>query len=175
MRFGMGLELVVDSLFEQAEISIHSFETAHLEAEQETVVFFHLPFQRASEIRDLVAETPLREFGHLLGGGFTLENRPQHTHPGNAENIAGDAGELDVRGLQELEEAVALGRPALDDLASIPQEVAKLTDWLRRDEALGDQAVPEQIRDPLTILDVGFAPGHVLDVVCFAYDELELV
>lgn len=47
-----------------------------------------------------------------------------------SENIAGDAGELDVRGFQKLEQAIALGSPALDKLAPISEKITKLSDGL---------------------------------------------
>ncbi len=45
------------------------------------------------------------------------DQRPKHRAAGHAEDIAGDARQLDVGGLQELQEPVAFGRLALHQLA----------------------------------------------------------
>jgi len=56
-----------------------------------------------------------------------------------------------VGGLQQLEQPVALGRLALHQLAAVAQQLAQIALRLRRHEALGDQAVADQIGDPLCI------------------------
>jgi hypothetical protein len=93
---------------------------------------------------------------------------------GHAENVAHDARQLDVGGLQELQEPVAFGRLALDQLAAVAQQLAHLPQRPGRHEALGDQPVPNQIGDPLGILHIGLAPRHVADVPGVADDQLEM-
>jgi hypothetical protein len=84
-----------------------------------------------------------------------------------------DARQLDVGGLQELQEPVAFGRLALHQLAAIAQQIAQIPQRPGRHEALGDQAVPHQIGDPLGILHTGLAPRHVADVPGVPDDQLE--
>ena len=117
---------------------------------------------------------PLREVGHLLGRCTALDQGLEHGPAGDAEDIAGDARQLDVGGLQQLEQPVALGRLALHQLAAVAQQLAQVAQRLRRHEALGDQAVADQIGDPLGILHVGLAAGHVADVPRIADDQLEM-
>jgi len=89
-------------------------------------------------------------------------------------NVAGDAGELDVGTLQQLQHPVAHRRPRLDQRAPVPHQLAQVADRGRGHEALGDQAVAHQLRDPLRILHVGLAAGHVLDVMGVADDQVDV-
>ena len=58
--------------------------------------------------------------------------------------------------------------------SAVAQQLAQLPQRPGRHEALGDQAVPHQIGDPLGILHVGLAPRHVADVPGVADDQLEM-
>ena len=72
---------------------------------------------------------------------------------------------------KELQEPVALGRLALHQLAAIAQQLALRR---RRNEALGDQPMADQIGDPLGVLHIGLAPRHVADVAGIADDQFEM-
>jgi hypothetical protein len=63
---------------------------------------------------------------------------------------------------------------ALHQLAAIPQQLAQIAERRRRDEALGDQAVPDQIGDPHGILHIALAAGHIADVAGVADDQIEM-
>ena len=69
---------------------------------------------------------------------------------------------------------VAFGSLALHQLAAAPQQLAQIAERRRRDEALGDQAVPDQIGDPLGILHIRLAAGHIADVAGIADDQIEM-
>jgi hypothetical protein len=75
---------------------------------------------------------------------------------------------------KELQEPVAFSRLALHQLAAVAQQLAQLPQRPGRHEALGDQAVPNQISDPLGILHIGLAPRHVADVPGVPDDQLEM-
>src|SRR5208283_1945236 len=55
-----------------------------------------------------------------------LDQRPEHRAAGHAENVGSDARQLDVGGLQQLQEPVAFGRLALHQLAAVAQQLAQL-------------------------------------------------
>jgi hypothetical protein len=93
---------------------------------------------------------------------------------GDAEDIAGEARQLDVGGLQQLQQPIAFGRLALDQLAAVAQQLAHLARRFGRNKAFRDQAVTHQIGDPLGILHVRLAAGHVPDVPGIADDQLEM-
>src|SRR3974390_2568769 len=132
------------------------------------------PVERQNQIRALPPQLAPGEMGHRLGRGPTLDQAPQHRAAGYAENVGSDARQLDVGGLQEPEEPVAFGRLALHQLAAVAQQLAQLPQRLGRYVALFDQAVPNQIGDPLGILHIGLAPRHVAHVPCVADDQLEM-
>ena len=61
------------------------------------------------------------------GRGLARDQRPEHGAAGHAEDVGSDALQLDVGGLQELQEPVAFSRLALRQLAAIAQQIAQLT------------------------------------------------
>ena len=136
------------------------------------MVLLHPPFERQNQIVPLTAQLPSGKVRHRLGRGAALDQGLQHGAPGNPEDVAGDAGQLDVGRLQELQEPVALGRLALHQLAAIAQQLAQLALRRRRNEALEPMA--DQIGDPLGILHIGLATRHVTDMPGVADDEVEM-
>ena len=138
------------------------------------MVLLHPPFERQNQIVPLTAQLPSGKVRHRLGRGAALDQSLQHGAPGNSEDVAGDAGQLDVGRLQELQEPVALGRLALHQLAAIAQQLAQFALRRRRNEALGNQSMADQIGDPLGILHIGLATRHVPDMPGVADDEVEM-
>jgi hypothetical protein len=63
---------------------------------------------------------------------------------------------------------------SLDEFAAIAQQFAQLAQWGGRHKALGDQPVADQIGDPLGVLHVGLAPGHVADVTGVTDDQIDM-
>ena len=63
---------------------------------------------------------------------------------------------------------------ALDELAAISQQLPQFPEWSCWDEALGDEAVPNQIGDPLGILYVSLATRHIANVPGIADDQLKI-
>jgi hypothetical protein len=62
-----------------------------------------------------------------------------------------------------------------DERLAIADQGAQLTDRLRLHEARPHQPVLKQLAEPLGVLDVGLAAGHVLDVLGVNEPELEVV
>jgi hypothetical protein len=104
---------------------------------------------------------------------LTFGQRLQHAHSRDAEDITGHAGQLDVGSLQDLQQPVAFGAAALHQLAPVARQITQFPDGLRGHEAGLQQPVQQQVGDPLRILHVGLAPGHVLDVLSVGHQELE--
>ena len=111
---------------------------------------------------------PSRKLGRARG------KRLQHRHAGDAEDVAGHAGQLDAGALQQLQHPVALRRPRLDQRPPGAHQLAQVADRRRRHEALADQPVADQLRNPLRIFHVGLAARHVLDVVGVADGQVEV-
>jgi hypothetical protein len=105
----------------------------------------------------------------LLAGDQGLQDGP----PGDPEDVADDAGQLDVGGFQELDQAAPLRRLGFDQRAAIAQQIAQDAERLVRNKALAHQAMADESRQPLGIPDVGLAPRHRLDVQGVGNDQLE--
>jgi hypothetical protein len=54
-------------------------------------------------------------------------------------------------------------------------QLAQIADRARRHEPRTDQAVAQQVADPLAVLHVGLAPRHGFDVLGVGHDHLEVV
>src|SRR5262245_53306996 len=67
----VGLELLVNFLLDLSQVGVYLLQAAHLEAEQEAMVFLYLPFEGSGEIGSLVTQAPLGELCHLHGRGRT--------------------------------------------------------------------------------------------------------
>ena len=170
----IGFELDGDAFVKGRNILLGGFEAAQLRGQQEAVVLLHPSFERQNQIGPLAAQLPLGQIRHRFGRGGSSDQSLEHGASRDAEHVAGDAGQLDVGCLQELQEPVPFARLALDELAPIAEKLAQLPQRRRRHEALGDQAVPNQIGDPLGILHVGLAARHVTDMAGVADDEVEM-
>src|SRR5262249_38557176 len=70
-------------------------------------------------------------------------------------------------------DAVDRCRPLLDQLRPLPRQVTQLPDRLGRHGAGVEQPVLQQLGDPLTVLDVGLAAGHLLDVLGVDQDDTD--
>src|SRR5271157_2048465 len=170
----IGLKPLADAQVERCDVRLDRFEPAQLHRQEEAVMLLDPPVERQDQIGALAAQLALGEIRHRLGRGLALDQRPEHRAAGHAEDIAGDARQLDVGGLQELQEPVAFGRLALHQLAAVAQQLAQLPQRPGRHKAPGDQAVPNQVGDPLGVLHIGLAPRHVADVPGVADDQFEM-
>ena len=148
----IGLKPLADAQIECCDVRLDRFEPAQLHRQEEAVMLVDPPVERQDQIGALAAQLALGEIRHRLGRGLALDQRPEHSAAGHSKDIAGDAGQLDVGGLQKLQEPVAFGRLALHQLAAVAQQLAQFPQRPGRHEALGDQAVSHQIGDPLGIL-----------------------
>ena len=115
------------------------------------------------QLGDLAPQAALGQLGQVLRILAACDDRPKHSPARDAQHVAGDAGQLDVGVLQHLVDAVDHRRPVADQFGPLPGQLAEFTDRGRRDEAGGEQAVLEQLGDPLGILDVGLAAGDGLE------------
>jgi hypothetical protein len=63
--------------------------------------------------------------------------------------------------------------PIPDEAFAISGEIAQVADRWRWDEARTDEAMREQVRDPLAVFYVGLPARHRLDVPRIGQDDLE--
>ena len=114
--------------------------------------------KRPPQRDDLLLQAPPRLGGQGLRVPLAGDDPTDHRPARGAEDVGGDAGQLDVGPLQHLLDAVGHRRLLGDELGPLPRQVAQLADRLRRHEAPGQEPVGQQLGDPLGVLDVGLAP-----------------
>lgn len=105
----------------------------------------------------------------------TRDERLEHRPPGDAEHLGGDRGELDPSVLEDLLQPLHLARALLDLRLAVADEVAKLALRARRHEARPHEPMLDQLADPLRVLDVALAAGHVAQMPRVQKPALELV
>jgi len=133
-------------------------------ADQQPVVGAEAAPQRLPQCRELGAQLPPSQLGQHLRVAGAAHQRGQHVAAGAAEDVAGHAGQLDPGVLQDLVQPLRLPGALLDLRLAVAGQVAQLADRLGRHERGAHQAVLDQLADPLRILDVGLAAGHVAQV-----------
>ncbi len=77
-------------------MSLDRFEPAQLHRQEEAMMLLDPPVERRDQIGALAPQLALGEIRHRLGRGLALDQRPEHRAAGHAEDIAGDARQLDV-------------------------------------------------------------------------------
>ena len=129
--------------------------------------------QRPLQLGDLAPQAPLGQLGQPLRVILAVDDRPDHGPARDPQHVAGDVAQLDVGVLQHLLDPVGHRGAVADQLGPLSRQVAELADLRRRDEAGREQAVLEQLRDPLGVLDVGLAAGDLLELVGVDQHDLE--
>jgi len=81
-----------------------------------------------------------------------------------AQNIGGHIAQFDVGIFQHLLETIDDACPIFDQTGAMPSEFAQFALLGGRDEAGGEQAVLQEIGNPLRIPPIGLASRHRLDV-----------
>ena len=127
-----GRHLLLDPRVQEVDVRIEMIEATKLETQQESVVVLDASFEGEFELGHLLAQRALGEAGHLLRARLSRQKSPQHELARGAEDVAENARELDVGGLEELEQAVPLRAAYLDQLAAIADQVSQLADVLGR-------------------------------------------
>ena len=82
-----------------------------------------------------------------------------------AGDLAGYRRDLDAGSLKHLLKSVVLARAFLDKLTAIAYEFPKLSVRPLRHEAASEEAMPQEVRQPLGILDIGLTARHGLELV----------
>ncbi len=123
--------------------------------------------QRLGQLRDLGPQLPLGQAGQLLRIPLSVDHLSQHRPCRDRLQTRHHRRQLDARVLEHQLEADHLSRPISQQLISVTGQQPKAADLRRRHERRSQQAVLEQLRDPLRVPHVGLAAGdglHVLGV-----------
>jgi hypothetical protein len=91
-----------------------------------------------------------------------------------AREVAEHNAELEIGVLQDLFDALHVGAALTHELLARAGEGARFLHRHGRHETGADQPMGEQIGEPHGVVDVGLAPGHVLDVRGVGQHQLEV-
>ena len=128
--------------------------------------------QGGHELGLLLPEAPLGQAGQGRRVRLALDQRRQHGTARDPQDVGGDRAQLQVRCLQELLDAVRLIGPRPDELLPVAGGLPQVADGGRGDEAPAQQAVLEELRDPLGIQGILLPAGQGLDVLRVDHEDL---
>jgi hypothetical protein len=139
-------------------------------AGQPGMVGVEMAGQRLRQIRDLAPHPTLRQIGQHQRVGFAVDHRGQH-RPGRHRLQTGRyRGKFDAGVFQHQLQPDDVSAPVAHQLHPIPGQHPQPTDLRRRHERRRQQAVLQQLRDPLRVTNVTLPPGHSLHM-CAAFNS----
>jgi hypothetical protein len=138
----------------------------HLEVqfEQASVMRGHAAGQRLDQGRAFVPQRPPRQVRQLGRIGLAGDERAHDRPPAHAEDIAHHPRDLEVGDIERLLDALGVLRDLAHDLFARPGQIPYLLDCGGRHKAPPDQAMGEQIGNPLGILHITLAAWHAANV-----------
>ncbi len=119
--------------------------------EERQVIGLDPPGEGLPQRRQLGAQLAARQLGQHRGVLLAAEQCVQHVAPALAQDIGRHRAELDIRPLQQRVEAVGLLRALLHQRLTVARQLAQPADRGGRDEAGGEQAVAQQVGQPLAV------------------------
>jgi hypothetical protein len=146
----------------------------HLGDEQR-VVAGEATLERCAQGGDLLAQRALGQLGEDLGIVSARDQRVEHLAGGFAEHLGGDRGQFDPGVLQRLLHALHLTAALLDLGLAVADQVTQLAQRPRRHETRANQAVLDQLRTPLGVLNIALAAGDVTQMASVEQLALELI
>ena len=133
------------------------------------------PCSASRSAGSLSAQFPEREVGEHVGVGGAVDQRGEHRPAGFAEQVGGDAVELDAGVLEQLVQSSGFALAVADLGFAVAGEVPQRADRLGWDQARAQQPGFGQAAQPLRVGHVGLAAGDLLDVAGVDEDAFEPV
>ena len=133
------------------------------------------PLQRVPERGQLLAQPALGQVGEHFGVGRARDERVEHQAARDAEDVRGDAIELDVGVLQRLVQPIGLALALGDLRLAIAGQQPQRPDRLGRHEAALQQPGLGKLAQPRRVAHVGLAARDLLDVPGVDEQQLEVV
>ena len=119
-------ELLLDRVGEPVDLLVEEVEVGEDRADHQRVMGVEAALQRLAQRRELRAQPALGEVGEHLGVGRARNERVEHRPAGLAEDVGGDAVELDAGVLERLVQPVGLALALRDLRLAIPRQVPQL-------------------------------------------------
>ena len=89
-------DLLLDHAGELLDLLVEEVDVAQDRADPQPVMRVEVPGQRLAQRGDLLAHLPARELGEHVRVGLAGDQRVEHVAPGLAQDVRGDAVELDA-------------------------------------------------------------------------------
>ena len=140
---------------------------------EQAVVSRETPFQSLLQFGEFFPQSSPRKVGKDVRVRSAFEESLEHCLSGDAHDVRGDGGKLDVRCLQEFVEAVYLARPLADQRGTITGEISQVADLHGRDKTSFKEAVRKKVCDPLAVADIGLSSGYRLHMRRIDYEQGE--
>ena len=88
--------MLIDAPIERGQVLAHLIQAVQLHLEQKALRVVELAVEREREGGDLVAQSTARQLGHLGRRRCVGDQRAQHRHARDAEDVAGEGRQLDL-------------------------------------------------------------------------------
>ena len=162
---GVGREQGVDLVVESGHGRFEVIDVVEAHPDQQGVMVTETSLQGPAQLGDLVAELALGQVCECLGIALTGDERAQHGPARHAHDVRRDRVQLDARVLESLLDALALLGVGLHEALAVAGQIPQLADHPGRHEAPSQQAVLEQLRDPLGVEDIALATREDLEMM----------
>jgi hypothetical protein len=141
--------------------------------EQKAMVRFYVSRQSLLELSDRWAQAPTGQLGHLSGVALSRHEGFEHLPGTFAQYISDERTQLDSGGFQDLVDAIKLPIALLRQLGVGAHQIPQLPNGLRGNAAGLEQAVTQQISEPLALFDSGFMPSNGVHML--GIDQQDLI
>ena len=153
---------------------VQRVDLAQVQLEHEAVMRADRPRRASSSSARLALTRRCTQTARRSGSVSPVDERLQHRAPLLPRMSAEHDADLEVGILEHLLDALDVRGPLAHELLAGARERPQLLHGHRRHEAGADQAVGQQIGQPHRVVDIGLAPGHVLDVRGVGQHQLEV-
>ena len=143
---------------------VNGVDLLQMQAQQKAVMPGDAAAQRFAQRLGRRLDAAMRQLGQPLRIALAGDQGFDHLAAGQTHDVGDRRVELDVGVFQRLLQALDMPAALPRQLLAGAPPVAHLLGLLIRHKAAADQATGQQIGQPGGVVDVGLAPGHVLDV-----------
>jgi hypothetical protein len=129
-------------------------------SQQETMVRRQAALQCRNESVAFARSSQQRQTGQHLRPALALGKHMQGGAAGFAHHLGEDRTELEVGFLEQFMDPIDVARALLLETAAVPGQIAQVALRLGRNERGFEQAMLQQVSDPLGIFAIGLAPWN---------------
>ena len=165
---------LIDFPVDLSDRLIQAIPLTQVELEQEAVVVRQPPMQRIVELLRRRLDLLAGKIGQLARLAHPGDHRLDDPPSAGAHDIGDHRVEFDIGFRQRLLDPLHVPRLLAYQLLAGAGQRTQLLHLFGRDEARLDQPAGQKVGDPRRVVDVGLAPGDVLDVRRIGDDQFEL-